>query len=374
MLHTITEVTIRLLVISLIMLLPATTTVQAAPEQETGILTEKQSALDAIAPLTPLDEQGSSEASVVSLNPSPALEVDYSLRRLYWRSRENPLFFRQGMKGQYLLPTSTQTGILAKLALEKPIELTDAQDVYAWVSHAAHDLAAIPPAQTSCSPPNPITNPGATWTISSDCTLNADYTAPGDVIVTNNAVLTIADGATLYIDLKTYKLEVIQGSGVLIKLGAEIKQTTEIISGLSASNDSPSVLGQETTLMATVSSGTNIDYVWDFGMGNGASASGATVNYPYPAVGTYNATVTASNAISSMTTSTIVTITSASNLSISAQANPEAVLAGQPLTYTLTITNSGPQVANNLIISNTLPLYASYIRGGDKQVMLSPGQ
>ncbi len=39
------------------------------------------------------------------------------------------------MKGQYLLPICAQTGFLAKLALEKPIELAEAQDVYAWVSY-----------------------------------------------------------------------------------------------------------------------------------------------------------------------------------------------------------------------------------------------
>ncbi len=35
------------------------------------------------------------------------------------------------MKGQYLLPLCAQTDF----SLEKPIELAEAQDVYAWVSH-----------------------------------------------------------------------------------------------------------------------------------------------------------------------------------------------------------------------------------------------
>ncbi len=42
-----------------------------------------------------------------------------------------------GMKGQNLLPICAQVGLLAKLALEKPIELAEAQDVYAWVSQQA---------------------------------------------------------------------------------------------------------------------------------------------------------------------------------------------------------------------------------------------
>ncbi len=51
--------------------------------------------------------------------------------RDYWRSRENPLGFSHGMKGQNLLPTCAQVGF----SLEKPIDLAEAQDVYAWVSH-----------------------------------------------------------------------------------------------------------------------------------------------------------------------------------------------------------------------------------------------
>ena len=49
----------------------------------------------------------------------------------YWRSRENPSDFSQGMRGHNLLPIGAQVGF----SLEKPIELTEAQDVYAWVSH-----------------------------------------------------------------------------------------------------------------------------------------------------------------------------------------------------------------------------------------------
>ncbi len=44
-----------------------------------------------------------------------------SKEKIYWRSRENPLGFSHGMKDQNLLPICAQIGILAKLALEKPI-------------------------------------------------------------------------------------------------------------------------------------------------------------------------------------------------------------------------------------------------------------
>ncbi len=45
------------------------------------------------------------------------------------------------MKGQHLLPICAQTGF----SLEKPIELAEAQDVYAWVSHNQGNLEAIGP-------------------------------------------------------------------------------------------------------------------------------------------------------------------------------------------------------------------------------------
>ncbi len=62
-------------------------------------------------------------------------KVDLMPNMRYWRSRKNPLGFSHGMKGQYLLPICAQAGF----SLEKPIELAEAQDVYAWVSHSMVD-------------------------------------------------------------------------------------------------------------------------------------------------------------------------------------------------------------------------------------------
>lgn len=52
-------------------------------------------------------------------------------------------------------------------------------------------------------------------------------------------------------------------------------------------------------------------------------------------------------------------------LSIS-KTGPVAVVAGQSIEYTLMITNSGGQTANNLAISDTLPTGANYVSGGTK--------
>ena len=79
------------------------------------------------------------------------------------------------------------------------------------------------------------------------------------------------------------------------------------ISGLSAANDSPTRVGNVTHLTATLSAGTNVTYAWNFG--DGVLGSGATTSHIYPAVGTYTATVTATNSAGSVVATTAVTIT-----------------------------------------------------------------
>ena len=68
------------------------------------------------------------------------------------------------------------------------------------------------------------------------------------------------------------------------------------ITTLSASNDSPTTLGQATALTATAG-GSNIGYVWSFGDG-GSPVSGALVTHTYGLAGHYTATVTATNSVS----------------------------------------------------------------------------
>lgn len=78
------------------------------------------------------------------------------------------------------------------------------------------------------------------------------------------------------------------------------------IIGLSATNDGPTRLGDATTLSATVSTGTNVEYFWDFG--DTHSGSGAVVAHTYADPGDYTATVTATNSTGSVPTSTLVEV------------------------------------------------------------------
>ncbi len=68
------------------------------------------------------------------------------------------------------------------------------------------------------------------------------------------------------------------------------------IDGLSANSDGPSVLGQPTTFSASITTGTNVIYDWDFGDGNLAIDAGSNPSHLYEEAGGFVATITARNA------------------------------------------------------------------------------
>jgi hypothetical protein len=78
------------------------------------------------------------------------------------------------------------------------------------------------------------------------------------------------------------------------------------ISGLTTTNDSPTSLGNATTLSVTLSTGTNVTYTWD--LGDGSSANGAFITHTYPFAEVFTATVTVSNSVGSVQASTIVNV------------------------------------------------------------------
>ncbi len=73
------------------------------------------------------------------------------------------------------------------------------------------------------TPPDPCVIPDSgDWIITDSCTLDADATALGSVIVQNGSVLNIPSGITLDIDFATFNLTVQSGGGVLIKSGGTL--------------------------------------------------------------------------------------------------------------------------------------------------------
>jgi uncharacterized repeat protein (TIGR01451 family) len=78
------------------------------------------------------------------------------------------------------------------------------------------------------------------------------------------------------------------------------------ITDLVASNDSPNAVGTLTTLEASIATGTNVTYAW--ALGDGTTATGASITHTYPNTGTYTAVVTATNSVSQRTATTTVEI------------------------------------------------------------------
>ncbi len=87
-----------------------------------------------------------------------------------------------------------------------------------------------------------------------------------------------------------------------------------LITGLTATSDSPTALGTATTFTAVMAGGTNVTYVWDFG--DGTVGSGETTGHTYLAEGTYTAVVTATNSVSFFTATTTVTVQEAITIDV----------------------------------------------------------
>ena len=80
----------------------------------------------------------------------------------------------------------------------------------------------------------------------------------------------------------------------------------EPITGLTATNDGPTELGSLTTFTATIETGTNVTFTWDFD--DGTTGNGAVTTHEYAASGIYHAMVTATNTTNTLSTTTEVTI------------------------------------------------------------------
>jgi PKD repeat protein len=126
-------------------------------------------------------------------------------------------------------------------------------------------------------------------------------TAPGGVW-TETVVVTVELG---YVGTLTNLVEVTTTEGVS---GTDACTVTveQAIRGLAATSDSPTTLGQTTTLTATITSGSNVTYTW--ALGDGEPDSGAVVTHIYSPTGFYTAVVTASNPVSLITATTTITV------------------------------------------------------------------
>ncbi len=86
--------------------------------------------------------------------------------------------------------------------------------------------------------------------------------------------------------------------GSLVTDTRQLQVVCDALTGVELLTDSPAQQGQPVILTATVAppdASQPIEYVWDFGDGEGAQGTAATISHLYPRPGLYTATVTATN-------------------------------------------------------------------------------
>ncbi|NLG27517.1 MAG: PKD domain-containing protein, partial [Chloroflexi bacterium] len=119
----------------------------------------------------------------------------------------------------------------------------------------------------------------------------------------------------------------------------------QAIEGLAAHNDGPRMIGQEVTLTASVTHGSNITYAWTFG--DGATGTGSTVTHAYTTEGTFTATVTASNSVNSLQAQTQVTLWA---MSVEAGPDQPTVLEGATVLLAATFVDGRADVVHSAAI------------------------
>jgi uncharacterized repeat protein (TIGR01451 family) len=133
------------------------------------------------------------------------------------------------------------------------------------------------------------------------------------------------------------------------------------ITGLTASSDSPTLLGQVTHLSASLTSGSQVVFDWIFG--DGTFGAGQWVSHTYPAVGLYTAVVFASNPVSQLSATVPISIVQpiaepalSLDKTVWAIGGPTDVSLGAELTYTISLSNNGSGQATGVVLSDVLPL------------------
>ena len=104
-----------------------------------------------------------------------------------------------------------------------------------------------------------------------------------------------------------YQLTITGVAGDLQHSVAAQLKVMHAVTGLQAVNSSPSEFGAPVVLTATIATGTEVTYLWNFG--DGKSAYGAVVTHNYSAPGQYFATVRAYNTLSAQNAGTLVVVT-----------------------------------------------------------------
>jgi choice-of-anchor B domain-containing protein len=131
--------------------------------------------------------------------------------------------------------------------------------------------------------------------------------------------------------------------GLVIVRESDNTSVVRAVAGLSLTTSSPTRLSATTAFTASLASGTNVSYTWDFGDGSAPQTGPSpTINHTYAAEGSYTARVTAANSINSITTQKVVTVapdTALAGLTL-ASSNPTYLPAATTFTATLASGNN----------------------------------
>jgi len=123
------------------------------------------------------------------------------------------------------------------------------------------------------------------------------------------------------------------------------------------------VRANTTALFTNTSESGATSYYWDFGDGIGTSTA-VSPTYVYTSTGMYVVTLIAYNDEGCSNTYTdTVTVISPSPFSITKTA-VSSVVSGQPLTYTIIVSNTGGTATSSVVITDALPTGAFYVRCG----------
>jgi len=189
--------------------------------------------------------------------------------------------------------------LIGAAGLDHTSMLTDAGSVYIFnLVYPQQITVTASPAQVPLGDAISLTAIAQTWIGARDFTTQTTFT--------------VSPGAGGILNGRVYTTEQI-GAWVVTATIGNVSGTTTItvtdqpITGLSASNSSPTTVGSPTYFTATVSGGSNVTYAWSFG--DGGTASGATAGHTYSAAGNYTAAVTATNSASQIVATTPVTVT-----------------------------------------------------------------
>jgi PKD repeat protein len=160
---------------------------------------------------------------------------------------------------------------------------------------------------------------------------------------------TMATGETIthtYSNEGTY-LVVVTATNVLNSLTVTHDiLVSEPIVGLVAANGGPTILGDTTWFSASVASGENVSYTWD--LGDGTVTNGAGITHTYAHTGMFTATVTATNFVNQLITTTTVTIINEPDIPIAGvtAVNDSPTFLGQTTYFTATILNGTNAIYN----------------------------